>query len=154
MYAKVAIKIPQIVRWRIAGIPDTRIEALLNMSSGGLARILATQEYKDHEAAYLNGYLGKMDEALAGKVNEIRKGFQVAVPAAMRALVDAVTQRKDLRTMLAAASEILDRDPDRTLVASRDSAVGESIPQEVLDHAVAGVTATANSYSSDKTKVN
>ena len=45
------IKIPQIARWRIAGITDTKIAELIHMSGQGLARILATQEYKDYEAA-------------------------------------------------------------------------------------------------------
>jgi acetyl-CoA carboxylase carboxyltransferase component len=152
VYAKRQIKIQQIVRWRTAGIADTRIQVLLGLSPGGLSAILALQEYKDAEADYLAGFLGQMDEALSGKVNEIRKNFQIAVPAAMRALVDAVTQRKDLRASLEAAKEILDRDPDHTLPKSKDEQAAPGVPAEILQAAVEVGNGVANNY--DKGKVN
>lgn len=132
-YAKVSIKIPQIARWRLAGIKDTTIGQMLGMSSGGLARLLATEEYKEYEAALLNGHLSKMDEALAGRVNLIQKEFSAGVPAAVRCLLDTVTQRKDLKASLEAAKEILDRDPDRTLVKNKGEAfVAPGLSNEVL----------------------
>jgi len=130
----VNLKIPQIARWRLAGIKDTKIQELLGMSGGGLARILATQEYQEYEAALLNGHLSAMDKALAGKVSLIHKEFQAAVPAACRALVDAVTQRKDLKASLEAAKEILDRDPSRTLPKNKgDEFVAPGLSAEVLE---------------------
>ena len=152
-YAKTNIKIPQVCRWRVAGIKDIKIAELLNMTPGGLAQLLASQEYKDYEASFLNGHLSKMDEALAGKISEIRTNFQPLVPAAMRALVDAVTQRKDLKASLEAAKEILDRDPDKTLVKNRESSTSAALPEEVLNQAVTDGNAIAKNYN-DKTAVN
>jgi hypothetical protein len=135
-YAKVHIKIPQIARWRVAGISDTRIAELLKMTTSGLARILATPEYKEFEASYLNGQLTEMDRRMAGRIEEIHNEARAAVPAAMRCLVEAVTQKKDLRAAIDAAKEILDRDPDRALVKSRTGdELAQGVPMAVLDRA-------------------
>lgn len=136
-----SIKIPQIVRWRIAGISEVKIADLLGMTVQAVRQIVASQDYKDEEEAILNGHLSAMDEALAGKVAVIHQQFRNAVPAAMRALVDAVTQRKDLKTAIAAAGEILDRDPDRILSKRSAKQSGEEdnapkLPDEVLTQAV------------------
>lgn len=152
-YAKTNLKIPQIARWRMAGISDTTIQKLLGMSSGGLAQLLASSEYKEYEAALLNAHLSKMDEALAGKVDLIHQEFRVAVPAALRCLVDTVTQRRDLKAALGAAKEILDRDPDRTLVTNASQEpVAPGVPAEVLDNAAEEGNKIAEGY--DKVKVN
>jgi hypothetical protein len=152
-YAKTNIKIPQIARWRVSGIADNKIAQMLGMSPIGVAQIVATQEYKDYEEAILNGHLSKMDEALAGNVDAIRKNFQIAVPAAMRALVDAVTQRKDLKACLTAAKEILDRDPDRTLSTATAENQEPDISPEQLQAAI-DVGNKIASTQQDKTKVN
>jgi len=155
-YAKTNIKLPQIARWRIAGISDTKIQQLLGMSSSGLAQILATQEYRDYEAALLNGHLSAMDRALAGKVEAIHQELRVCVPAAVRCLVDAVTQRRDLKTALAAAKEILDRDPDHVLPASKaDESVAPGVPAAVLEAAAEEGNKIAQTYDNkDKQNVN
>lgn len=135
-YTKVQIKIPQIARWRVAGIKDTKIAELLHMSGPGLARILATPEYKEFEAAYLSGQLTEMDRRMAGRIDAIQQEMRCAVPAAMRCLVETVTQKRDLKAALEAAKEILDRDPDRTLGKGKDAGVGDfRLPEGVLDAA-------------------
>lgn len=113
----------------MGGVKDAQVCQFLNISQGGLSRIVALQEYKDIEAAILNGYITKVDEALAGKVELMRAHFSVAVPAAMQTLVEAVKQRRDLRAAIAASKEILDRDPDRTFVA-----VGKTANQDQGNH--------------------
>jgi hypothetical protein len=149
------IKIPQIARWRVAGVTDTRIATLMQMSLNGLARILATQEYKDYEAALMNGHLSAMDQALAGKVAEIQNECRQAVPAALRCLVDTVTQRRDLKAALAAAREILDRDPDHTLVTQDSEAcVAPGVPAAVVDAAAAEGTKIAEAYEAKAAKPN
>jgi len=134
------IKIPQIIRWRVAGISEVKIADLLGMTTQAIRQICTTQDYLDEEAAYLNGHLSAMDEALAGKIDVLHQQFRAAVPAAMRCLVDAVTQRRDLKTALAAASEILDRDPDRVLSKQAQRKEGEheapKLPDEVLNQHV------------------
>src|SRR6266436_183848 len=153
-YAKTNIKIPQIVRWRVAGISDQKIRAMLGMSTSGLAQILASPEYIEEEAAYLNGHLSAMDRALAGKIDAIHQECRNAVPAALRCLVDTVTQRRDLKAAMAAAKEILDRDPDRTLPASPDQeAVAPGVPASVLDSAAEEGNKIATTYV-DAKKVN
>lgn len=148
------IKIPQIARWRIAGVSDKKIADMLGMTVSGLARLLATPEYQEHEAALMNAHLTAMDRALAGKVEAIHNECRLAVPAALRTLVDVVTQRRDLKAAMAAAKEILDRDPDRTLTASTErEPVAPGVPAGVLDAAVEEGNKIATSYV-DKEKVN
>lgn len=153
-----AIKIPQIVRWRIAGVSEVKIAQLLGVTTQSIRQIVATQEYMDEEQAYLNAHLSEMDKALAGKIDVIHQNFRVAVPAAMRCLVDAVTQRKDLKTALAAAGEILDRDPDRTLARQSQRKEGEheapKLPDEVLAQAVVESNEIAQALNGSKKGVN
>jgi predicted transcriptional regulator len=152
------IKIPQIVRWRVAGVSEVKIADLLGVTVQSIRQIVQTQEYMDEETAVLNAHLSKMDEALAGKVDVIHQNFRAAVPAAMRALVDAVTQRKDLKTAIAAAGEILDRDPDRTLARQTQRKEGEheapKLPDEVLAQAVVENNEIANALNGRKERVN
>ena len=153
-YSKTAIKVPQIVRWRIAGISDTKIQKMLGMSSSGLAQILASPEYIEEEAAYLNGHLSAMDRAMAGKIEAIHQECRQAVPAALRALVDTVTQRRDLKAAMAAAKEILNRDPDRSLVSNTsDEAVAPGIPAEVIEAAAQEGNKIASTYAEAEKKV-
>jgi hypothetical protein len=154
-YKTANIKIPQIARWRIAGITDKKIAQMLGMSVAGLAQLLATQDYIDYEAALMNGHLSAMDRALAGKVEAIHQECRIAVPAALRALVDTVTQRRDLKAALAAAKEILDRDPDRSLVSSRsEEPVAPGVPAAVIDAAAAEANQIAVDYDKGAGKPN
>ena len=138
----------------MSGVTDTRIAQLMQMSIPGLARILASDEYKDYEAALMNGHISAMDQALAGKVEEIRNEVRQAVPAALRALVDTVTQRRDLKAALAAAREILDRDPDRVLPTQDGDAAGAlTVPTAVIDAAAAEGQKIVDKYA-EKPKVN
>lgn len=134
------IKVPQIARWRIAGVSEVKIADLLGVTVQSIRQIVQSQEYIDEEQAVLAGQITAMDEALAGKVDVIRQNFRGAVPMAMRALVESVLQTKDLKTRMAAAKEILDRDPDRTLpvveLRAEDDAQKKQIPDEVLAQAV------------------
>jgi hypothetical protein len=124
------------------------------MSSSGLAQILASPEYIEEEAAYLNGHLSAMDRALAGKIEAIHQEMRQAVPAALRALVDTVTQRRDLKAAMLAAKEILNRDPDRSLVESRsDEAVAPGIPAEVIEAAAQEGNKIASTYAEAEKKV-
>lgn len=114
MTPKVKILIEQIARYRVAGIRDGVIAAKMNLTQSGLSRIVALQEYRDVESCVLNGTVSKMDEALAGRADALKEYAKVGVPVALRALLEAATQQRDLRARISAASEILDRDPDRT----------------------------------------
>jgi hypothetical protein len=121
MKVRTQIKLEQIARMRIAGIKDVRIAQILGLSTPGLARILTTPEYIDLEASLLEGHLSQMDEALAGRVKEMKQVYAVGVPAAIRTMLEGVTQRRDLKAALFAAKEILDRDPERTFVKAGDA---------------------------------
>lgn len=129
MTPKVNIKIEQIARMRVhGGIADGRIAELLGLTRSGLSRILALPEYMQAEQAILQGVTTGMDEALAGKADEMKRVFSVGVPAAMRTLLETVTQRRDLRAAMEAAKEILDRDPERTFAKARDMKSDSMIP--------------------------
>jgi len=151
---RINIKIEQIARLRVAGIKDVRIAALVGLTNSGLQRILALPEYQEHEQSILDGTISKMDEALAGRVQEMKREFSVGVPAAMRALLETVTQRRDLRARLAAASEILDRDPDRAFAKTRlgqsEVAPGVSLPDAVLEVAAKQGAAVAASLTAEQ----
>jgi hypothetical protein len=145
---KVRIKLEQIARLRVVGaISDGRIAELLGLSRPGLSRILALPEYKDAEECILTGTLTKMDEAMAGKVEEIRNALRPGVPAAVRALLDAVTQRRDTRASIVAAKEIIALDPDKALVVRRpeeDGYVPADMSPLVLDNALQDGNQVAN----------
>ena len=111
---KVRIAIEQIARMRVAGIRDNVIAARLGSSTSGLSRILALPEYQEFEEAILQGTTSQMDEALAGKVEDMKRYFEHAIPAALSTLFETVRQRRDLRAAMSAAGEILDRDPNAT----------------------------------------
>lgn len=148
MTPKVRIKLEQIARLRVVGaIPDGRIAELLGLTRSGLSRILSLPEYIEAEQCILTGTLTKMDEAMAGKVEEIRNALRPGVPAAVRALLDAVTQRRDTRASIVAAKEIIALDPDKSLVTRRPEEEGY-IPAElspvVLDNALSDGNQVAN----------
>lgn len=111
---KVKISIERIARLRVAGVRDGQIADIVKLTRSGLSRIIALDEYKDTEMAILTGNTTKMDEELAGQVEKMRAQFKVAVPAAMRAMMDNVLQKRDLRARMEAAKEIMDRDPEGT----------------------------------------
>jgi hypothetical protein len=90
-----------------------------------------------------------MDEALAGRTKEMRQAFESAVPAAMRTLVEAVTQRRDLRAAIDASREILDRDPKRTFAKAGKDNVGDAVQGTVLP---AEVLANADSQANELIK--
>lgn len=147
------ILIDQIARFRVGGIRDGVIAAKLNISQSGFSRIIALPEYKDVEECVLNGTVSKMDEALAGRADALKENFRFAVPVACRALLEAATQQRDLRARIAAAKEILDRDPDKIfatgVVRAEDNAPAVSEAalkalEESADKAAVAVS-TANS---------
>ena len=150
---RLLIKIPQIARWKIAGIPETRIAQLLKMTPQGVGVITASQEYKEYEAALLNQHLGRMDAELEGRVEVLRDELRGAVPAALRCLVEVAKQRKDLKAAMAASIELLDRDPDKTLAKNPGEGDGEhpDVPAAVLDAAVEAGNNIATTYT-DKAK--
>lgn len=131
------IKIAQLARWKVAGVSNVRCAELLQMTPEGVKVLMLSQDYLEYEAAIMSGHLTEMDKALAGRVTAIRKEMQVAVPAALRCLVDAATQRKDLPSAISAAKEILKRDPDHTLPEYSEETVAPGIPAEVIDQAAA-----------------
>jgi hypothetical protein len=131
---RMMLKITQIARMRISGIKDVTIARHLNITNAGLQRILRTSDYIEYEEAILAGHLSKMDERLAGKVDLLGKQARAAVPLALRTIIETAMQRKDLKTALAASKEILDRDPDRTLVKDQvGNGNGQSLPQMLFD---------------------
>jgi hypothetical protein len=118
------IRIQQAVRFRVSGISDERIAELVGMTDSAYRAMRQLKEYKDEEQAVLTGQISKMDAALAGRPEEIKNIARQGVPAAAATLLELVAQRRDLRAALAAAKEILDRDPDKILTTS--TSVGDA----------------------------
>jgi len=148
MNSQVKIKAEQIARMIIAGRKATQIALDMNMSYGGLQRVLACPEYKLIEDDVRRNNLNKMDASLAERA-KLTKELEDAVPDAMKALIDAVKQKKDLRMQLAAAREVLDRDPRRIFTRStarsedaNATASRPDLPNSVLDTLVKEADAT------------
>lgn len=160
LHAQTRIRIQQIARYRVAGTKDQTIAQLLGITPAALKFITDKVEYKEVEEAILIGQLTEMDLALAGKVDPLRQEIRNAVPAALRCLVDAVTQRRDLRTALAASVEILKRDPDRVAPdLDRASRVSDSeafdymktIPQSMMEETARSADIVASQLEKKRT---
>lgn len=113
IYGKTYLKIQQIARLRVGGLSDHIIASKMGMTHDGIRRIVNSPEYKQEEDAVMRGVVSQMDEALAGRADELRSMARVGVPIALQTLVEAAKQRRDLRAALQASSELLDRDPDK-----------------------------------------
>lgn len=131
------LRMQRVARMEIAGVSDQAICKAENFDYPALAYLRKLHEYQELRQDLLEGHLTEMDRALAGRVDILRQEVRQAVPSALRCLVDVVNQRKDLRTALAAAGEILDRDPDRVFLKSKDpnASTGNSdrIPDTLMD---------------------
>jgi hypothetical protein len=114
-HTKADIRIQQVARYRIAGrLKDTEIAEIVGMTPAGLKYLLTTPAYVELEESLLSGRISQMDMQLAEDLERMKGSFRVAIPVAARTLLEVVQQRRDLRSALAAASEILDRDPQHT----------------------------------------
>lgn len=133
------LRIQRVARMEIVGISDRSICENEQMDYPALKYLRTLAEYQEVKEDLLQGHLTEMDKAMAGKVDIMRQEVRQAVPSALRCLIDVVNQRRDLRTALAAASELLDRDPDRVFLKSKDpsgvsSGDGVRLPDTILDN--------------------
>lgn len=161
LHAQTKIRIEQIARYRIAGLRDVRISEILKITPAALKFITEKVEYKEVEEALLIGHLTEMDLALAGQVDPLRQEIRNAVPAALRCLVDAANQRRDLRTALAASVEILKRDPDRVAPDLERGSSGrngedpleymKSIPQSMMEETARSADIVATQLTNKRT---
>jgi hypothetical protein len=136
--ARMILRLHQIARLRICGVKDAEIAKALCMTYPALYRITRLREYQDLESSLLHGHLSALDARLAANVNLSRQVSEIAVPAAMRRIVELALQNTDLKTALAASSEILDRDANRTHVHVKDAltaglGTGPGLPQVLLE---------------------
>lgn len=116
--SKLAYRMQLICKYRVVGkLTDKKIAELVGLSPAGLSKILTDPDYMEMEEAAQEGRLSDIERTLSEDEEALRKGFREAVPAALTALVETVVQRRDLRSRLAAAKEILDRDPDAQFLA-------------------------------------
>ena len=137
---KSVIRYEQIARYRVAGrMSDQKIADMVGLTPQALALAIKTPTYKEIEDGLLEGRLTQIDEQLAGEDEQIRDLASAAVPAALRALIDGVTQRRDLRSALVAAKTILQFDPNKTLTEQGKapalgdgSSGGPQLPENVI----------------------
>jgi hypothetical protein len=155
----ILFKLNQIARLRLfSGLKDGQIATLMNLSQSGLSRILTLPEYQETETQLLEGGITKMDEQVAGKLDEMRELYKPAVPAAMRTLLEVVTQRRDLRAAVAASIQVLDRDPDQTFVATGKREVNNAgvnaigVPAGVLASAINAGASVATAVAASQAK--
>jgi len=123
--SKVNARMQQIARYRISGkFTDSQIGPMVGITREGVKRIVSTPEYQELEKALLKEHVAGMDAALRDNIDKLRDDMRKAVPEALQTMVDAVRQRKDLRSALKAADMILDRDPDGTFASRSAPASG------------------------------
>ena len=130
------LRVQRIARMEVAGVSDVTICKAEGLDYTQLKYLRSLKEFIELREDILQGHLTEMDKALAGKVELLRGELRAAVPAALRALVDTVNQRRDLRSSLAAAKEILDRDPDRIMTTNQEAGAGGGalhLPDAIAD---------------------
>ena len=154
---QVSLRMQRVARMEIAGVSDRAILAAEKIDVAQLQYLRKIPEYIELRQDLLEGHLTEMDRAIAGKVDILRQEVRQAVPSALRCLIDAVNQRKDLRTALAAAGEILDRDPDRVFLKSKEmgGVAGDSVqlPNTIVENMTVDadkVAASINQKSNQK----
>ena len=121
---------------RVAGIKDSVIQLREGVTPPAFHYLINLPEYKEVEDAVFDGTISKMDAALAGNVDELRREVRGAVPAALRTVIEVANQRRDLKTALAASLELLDRDPDRVAQKSKLNEIpidGIRLPDGIID---------------------
>jgi hypothetical protein len=115
---KTLSRLHRVARMTVAGMRDERIADAVGLTYAGLAQLKQRPEFKELVQEVLQGTITKYDEQLAGDIAALRSEFAVGVPVAMRTLLEAVQQKKDLKASIEAAKEILDRDPNATFSKS------------------------------------
>jgi hypothetical protein len=133
---KTLSRIHKVARLVVAGIKNDRIAVIVGLTPSGLASLMQRQDYKEIEQEILAGAITQLDQQLALDVEAMKQEFAVGIPAAMRTLVETVTQRRDLKAAIEASKELLDRDPKQTFVRPRDRTLVDQehlVPQGVLD---------------------
>lgn len=132
------LRIQRVARMEVVGISDRAICGNEGFDAPALKYLRGLKEYQEVKEDILQGHLTQMDRAMAGKVDIMRQEVRNAVPSALRCLIDVVNQRRDLRTALSAASELLDRDPDRIFLKAKDPAASQNgegvrIPDTIIE---------------------
>lgn len=132
---KVMLKIHQIARMRVRGMKDAQIAQHFQLSPQGMARLVASDEYKEVENQVLNGVITAWDQTLGADINQMRHAYKSTLPVALQALVDAALQQRDVKASIEAAKEILDRDPDKNFTKEKvvEGFGGRTIPQGLVD---------------------
>jgi hypothetical protein len=136
--SQMKIRIEKVARMRVQGVKDHVIQRILDINPPAFKYLINLVEYQEVEEQILSGHLTDLDKATAGQADVLRQQAREAVPTALRTLVEAASQRRDLRTALAAAGELLDRDPDRLFTKSSKGALEQGpvlhrVPQGVID---------------------
>jgi hypothetical protein len=132
------LRVQRIARARALGVKDVAIAQALGLSNSGFQRIIRTQVYIEYERSYFECAISKMDEAMSADVLLMRNTMRHAVPVALRTIIETTLQRRDLKAALAAAQDILNRDPDRNFLRAQDSAnlpsvSGPGLPSVLID---------------------
>lgn len=157
MNTQTLMRMQRVARMEIAGVSDSAICKAEGFDYPALKYLRSLDEFKELRQDLLEGHLTEMDRALAGRVDILRQEVRQAVPSALRCLIDVVNQRKDLRTALAAAGELLDRDPDKTFLKTKDNGNGvdNSGSVSIPDTLMQSVTDQADSVTkSVKERIN
>ena len=154
---KTQSRIYKVACMTISGMRDERIAAIVGLSASGLATLKQRQDYKDLVGEKLAGTITRWDEELAGDVKALRTEFAVGIPLAMRSLIDAVQQKKDLKASIEAAKELLDRDPQQVFPKSSrvvPENTGPSLSEGLLKSIGAEADAVATQIAPPKEAIN
>ena len=130
---KLLLRMEQIARYRVAMLPTYKIAALVGMSEQGLYHLMHRPEYIQVENEVRSTVLEDMDAQMQeDRMRALRRDFDKVIPEVFNTVVQTMRQTKDLRSRMAAAIFLADRDPGRRMVPATRASDYPSVAR-VLD---------------------
>lgn len=107
-FDKNQIRREKAARMEIASVyTDAEIAAVIGLTPGGLANLKRHPHYRDIIVSLKEGTVRDMDLAIAEDVGAMRKRIREFVPHALRTIMDAASQRRDLKLAVQASNDII-----------------------------------------------
>jgi hypothetical protein len=104
------IKMEYVARMEAKMLPDQTIADSLGMSYAGLAQLKQDPDYNAVRARVKNTAIGAFDVDLIDDIKYQHEQLRAMVPQALQNLFKLATESKNEKTIMAASTEILDRE--------------------------------------------
>lgn len=108
---KTQMRIEKAARLELTGLmTDAEIAEVIGLTPAGYAQMKTRQDYKDIRASLKTGFIRDLDADLGSDIKAIREKVRNNLPAAVQTIIDAATQRSDLRVAVSAAETLIEID--------------------------------------------